>query len=704
MKLSKHLQNLPFQRIYYMTFIMFFCGFTGKSSGENQGRNAPGKDTAYVHELLKLSRESHHQSRIREQLWLADQAFALSDSLGYTKGKGHALIQKGIAYRELGDKVKAVHHLTEADKIFTLINDQEGKARAYLVMANAYDRAGEYDHAVEFALKALAGSESIHDSSGMGSSFSTLGVLHFRRGDLELAGKYYNNAILILTKTKRKIALANIYNNLGALWRDRQDDKKALSYFQHAASINFEEKNYTELWTNYTNMGVSHERLKEFHRARELHQKSIAICRSSDFRQGLATSYLNLASTYFSSGDLAMSTVYLDSSLKIAKELKNHMVLQSIYFALSEVAHASGKDDKAYHYFKLFSIEKDSVFNQEKNDKIDRLQTAFESEKKDRQIELLHKDQALKNSALEQQRTISYATAFGLLAVLGFSSALIVAYRSKHKTNRQLLTANNLIEEKSKILEEKNKDITDSITYAKTIQEAILPKRGLFSKFDDHFVLFQPRDIVSGDFYFITHLENEIILAAADCTGHGVPGAFMSLIGNELLQRSIEKKISDPASILLELNSGIRSALQQQGEPVARDGMDLAIGVFDLSTMQLRTAAAHRPVYIVRNNVLTEIKPDKISIGHQPTEEVRFSTTYYHLQKGDWIYFTSDGYADQFGGSEQKKLLSKNLRNLLITHSREEGEMQKVGLLQAFSNWKGHEEQIDDVMIIGVRV
>lgn len=704
MKLSKHPENLMNRLVLSMLFLVWSTGTYANSETELLKSLESAKDTQRVNILVALAKSAHQHSDIKSQLTFAQKARHIADSISFPKGSLNAVSQIAVAYRDLGSYEKAItlfHHVANG---FRNLNEERSEYKTYTYLANTYEKKGEYDKAVEYSLKSLAGSEKIQDSLTAASAYTILGVLQFRRGDADKAMQYYNKAIRIFKNAGKHLSVANIYNNIGALWAEKNDFNKALLSFQAAEQINSEQQNKAELWSNYTNQGLMYEKLQQLERARELHSKSIQLCRDIQNNQGIATGYLNLASVEAQTNPVK-AKVFLDSAIAVARLVNNKALFYSIYFAFSEVARMTDDHRNAYAYYRQYTAYKDSILNEEKQEKIEQLQAIYETEKKDKQIELLNKSKEIKDHELKQQKLVNYGVAGGLALMLSFSAVLGFAYREKKKANNKLVTANTLIEEKSRIVEEKNKDITDSISYAKKIQEAILPSEELFHSFADHFILYGPRDIVSGDFYFAAKVNGETILAAADCTGHGVPGAFMSLIGNELLHKAIEKKINDPSEILAEINNGIRKALKQgEGSTAPKDGMDISVCVFDQDLKQVRIASAHRPVYHVRNGELTEIKPDKLSIGQFDGEKAAFTNSYVNLEKGDWIYLSSDGFADQFGGPKGKKFLSKNLRSLISAGYTEDGSTQKNLLAKAFVNWKGNAEQVDDVMLIGIGI
>jgi len=258
------------------------------------------------------------------------------------------------------------------------------------------------------------------------------------------------------------------------------------------------------------------------------------------------------------------------------------------------------------------------------------------------------------------------------------------------------------------IIVQKNKDITDSISYAKKIQHAILPRDVVIrAALPQSFVLYLTKDIVSGDFYWFTQMGRSTIIAAVDCTGHGVPGAFMSLIGYNLLNRIVnEKKINDPKTILLELNNGVLNVLHKN-QSESKDGMDIAICKINHDSNTLEYAGAMRPLWIINKGVLSEIRADKIPIGTRQKdrqEPIQYTTHTLQLGKGDSFYIFTDGYADQFGGPKDKKYSTSRFKELLIKNSAEDFATQEKNIRQEHMDWKGENEQIDDILVIGFTI
>ena len=278
--------------------------------------------------------------------------------------------------------------------------------------------------------------------------------------------------------------------------------------------------------------------------------------------------------------------------------------------------------------------------------------------------------------------------------------------RQKETLELQVKDRTAEIVEQKKVIEEKNKDITDSIQYARKIQESMLPAAEFVNRlFPDNFVLYKPKDIVSGDFYWVAESAGVKYIAAVDCTGHGVPGALMSMTGNNFLNQIVlERNISSPKEILHQLNLEIRKSLRQDdAETESKDGMDIALCKFSSDLRTLTYAGANRPLWIIRNKQLVQYNPVKQSIGGMLTAH-DFTETTVALESGDSVYIFSDGYADQFGGPEGKKFMSRKLKELMCTISTLKPAEQRAELDTALVAWRGNLTQVDDILVIGIRV
>ena len=273
--------------------------------------------------------------------------------------------------------------------------------------------------------------------------------------------------------------------------------------------------------------------------------------------------------------------------------------------------------------------------------------------------------------------------------------------------NEELEHQRNELEIRNQLISEQKKEITDSIQYAERIQKASLPKTKIsHSLIQEHFILFKPRDMLSGDFYWYHHADDKLIISAVDCTGHGVPGAFMSMLGVSFLNELVIKEgISDPGQILDQMRIKVVHALGQElGKNTSTDGMDMALCVFDKASNKMEFAGANNPVVMIRGNDYLEIKGNKMPVGIYGRMEEPFTKHVIPLKSGDRVYLYSDGFADQFGGSQGRKFMKKNFRDLLMTIKDLSLADQKNILDETFLEWKKNIAQVDDILVIGLKI
>jgi len=363
------------------------------------------------------------------------------------------------------------------------------------------------------------------------------------------------------------------------------------------------------------------------------------------------------------------------------------------------------------------------------------MQIRYETERIEKEKEWLNKENWLQELEIEQQKEklnkqkLIIFTSVVILLIISLFLSLLKRQNSKIRKANELLALSNaeIIQQKEEIesqrdeieaqrdlatqqkdqIEKQNIRITDSIEYASRIQSAVLPPAEYIeSILPEHFIYYKPRDIVSGDFYWLTKKNNLTVIAAVDCTGHGVPGAFMSMLGVALLNEIVgEDDLSDASVILQKLKENIIKSLHQTGDPdEAADGMDIALGIIDFDKKIMRFAGANNPLYIIRNNELNEIKADKLPLGIHFIENEPFTNHEIILESNDIIYFFSDGYVDQFGGKDNRKLLARNFKKVLLNICDETMQRQSELLDEHINNWKGNWKQIDDMLIIGVKI
>lgn len=429
--------------------------------------------------------------------------------------------------------------------------------------------------------------------------------------------------------------------------------------------------------------------------------EAISLSRSLEYEKGLGLGYSALARTRQYKGDYDLALRYYAKALQFARLSDAKHQIMEIYKSYADIYAFLGQYKSAYLYQRSYAAIKDSIFNSENSLDLFDLRERYEEEKKQQEREFLTKENEHQHAVDEAEHAKHLAMVW--FAVTGLGLVLLFAifiFNRFRVTNRQKC----IIEDQKLIVEEKNREVTASIVYAKRIQEAILPPQTLIDKvLPNAFFMYRPKDIVSGDFYWVDEQNERVYFAAVDCTGHGVPGALVSIIGHNGLTRAIhEFQLTQPGAILDKLNELVEVTLRQR-ETEVRDGMDIALCCLNYKSNEIEFAGANNPLYLIRDGVLSLFKADKQPIGkydgRKPFENHRFT-----FLEGDTFYIFSDGMADQFGGSMGKKFKYKAFRELLLNIQDLSMSEQMDQIDTAFTAWKGEFEQVDDVCIVGVRV
>lgn len=564
---------------------------------------------------------------------------------------------------------------------------------------------------------------------------------------------------------------AHYENKIAYIYWEYNYGKQAIEHFKNSLKLNQAIGNQNAYRSLYTNMGMIYSDLMNYDEALKYFRKSLEEEQKTGDKRSIISALNNIALilSYQKKYDEAIKT--LQESLELAQSLNDVRLIRACYGELADNYEKTGDQKKWVKYSKLFATFDKYVKEEDmeqlrietqikvakanaekrakeaelslKNLKLELVEDSLdEVEKINRQkqieLNLLKKEKELqkKNMVLKEQqarlrteRIIRYSL-IGLFIVVGaFTLLLLRENKAKKRANKQLAARNKelseknakieeqsaLLEKKNKELDKKNKQITASINYARRIQEAILPsKKAILQNFPDSFILYRPKDIVSGDFYWFTKKEDKLLIAAVDCTGHSIPGAFMSMIGNTLLNEIVnEKNITKPSEVLNQLNKGIIQALQQE-DGGADDGMDITLCCIDKKNRKLQFACANHLSYIIipGNNGESELKTiggDIYSIGG-PFMSLRrknvtgFTDKTVELKNNTVVYLFSDGFQDQFGGMDNTKFMSQRFKKLLYDNHKKDMHDQQLIMETAFDEWKGDYRQIDDVLLIGVRI
>jgi len=597
----------------------------------------------------------------------------------------------------------AADYYGQAYRMMRKADHARGLSIASNNLGQAYHALGKKDSALFFLEESLKMKRQLNDKRSLASSLANLSNVHLYYKEYDKAIAYLDECIKLQKETGDKKGLAASYNAAGDILTLTEKKDKALDYFLEAYRIS------SEIGDLYTMRSSSYLVGNEYYQQGKYREAADYIYVNSRIRDSLYN--------YDRTKTLAeMQTKYETEK----KEQAIVMLNQQNRMNQLEL-------DKA-HAEQLRKEQALALLNKEAQMKAIELQKSeAQSETRRKENELLLTDQKLKSAQLQKEQAErekldaeGKKRAQQLLAVLIGSLLLLVllgvayrGYRQKKKANTELASRNDEITRQKEeirhqkdIVEEKNKEITDSITYAQRLQQAILPPEKLWLRhLPESFVLYRPKDIVAGDFYWMEENENEVFFAAADCTGHGVPGAMVSMVCSNALNRAVKEfGLREPGKILDKVRELVIETFAKS-ESEVKDGMDISLCALDKGSLRLRWAGANNPLWIIRYNTsaIEELAPDKQPIGQFETARP-FSMREVQLQRGDQLYLLTDGLPDQFGGPRGKKFKYRQLQELLLANAALPMREQHLLLERAFESWKGALEQVDDVCLLGVRI
>ncbi|MBI4645324.1 MAG: tetratricopeptide repeat protein, partial [Bacteroidia bacterium] len=910
--------------------------------------------------LKNIGKVFHFQKKMEDALDYYKESLKLFEKTGNLSEKSKTLYNIGYIHKGWGNYAKAIEYMSQSLNISEKLGDKEEIAMTQRTIGITYFYWAKYNKAIQYYQKSLEIRKELGDTMGVANSFQVIGIVYHEWGQFEQALDYYQRSLSTFEEIapKRpddaeiKRGIANSMMNVGQVYKDWGKYKKSnelieksLEYHKKSLSIMEQIKDSIGIAYSLNNIGVIYEELGIYEKAVENYTKSLEIEDKQGDKDGSAGTLRNLGIVYTKWGDYIKALDYLhksykkykqldskqgiaecmfrlgdvfklqreynkaieayQQSLSLAKELNLRKTIEGNYKSLAEIKKMTGDYIGAFEYFQKYTEIRDSIFNTESSRQLSEIKEKYESEEKDREIQLLNKEQQVKDLKLNNQRRLIYTFILGFIVILMFSVLLIRQIRLKNIANKRLEEINHELEKLSIVasetdnsviiadakgniewindgftrlfgytLEEFKKEkgtniyevstnpnireiisdcvrtknsalyisltpildnsghlfklvaidsdvtkikeaeeeikqqkqaITDSIHYASRIQNALLPSEEILRQnVREYFIINLPRDIVSGDFYWLAKASDKLMIAVADCTGHGVPGAFMSILGIASLNEIVRKKqVSHPAQLLNDLRRHIIEAMQQhgitsrnpdpqglsravskdhlpkstairkgsdseqddssdpqghlpkstairkgsdseqddssdpQGHPpkstairkgsdseqddlagqtpssftmAVKDGMDIALCIIDSESKKLEFAGANNPLYLIQSVAkqpieLKEIKADKMPIGiHYTEEEKPFTNHAIQLSGGDTIYIFSDGFVDQFGGHQGRKFKSFQFKQLLLSINEKSMLEQKQIIEEAFKEWKGNLDQVDDILILGIRI
>jgi serine phosphatase RsbU (regulator of sigma subunit)/Tfp pilus assembly protein PilF len=661
-------------------------------------------DSNKVNQLLKLT-DAYLKYSPQKALETADEARILARQINNEVQEGKSLQVLGKINSKIGKSDVAIEYYENARKIYLRVNNVKGAASCLIMMSEALLNTGKYEEALSKSFDAYKELESISDRNGMAGALILSARVYQEMKDYNRAIADYEKALAVSREAKDPTNEASCLNNLANVYGILGKNDTAIRYLEKSAQIYSKANDRFNYGKVLNNIGTVYQDLGKNEEAEEYFLQAIEVRKSIGDNRGLAITLANIGQLMDTKGDHDKAIDYLSRAVGYSKKSGAADIELTIYEYLSDAY--AGKEDfqKAYEFSRMNADLKDSLFDDKLSKGIAEMQARFGVEKAEADKEAVEKEKTL----------IAWASTIVGALLIVFVFFLWNRSVTRKKTNIKLNAQKEEIEKKNVALNEanveiesKNKDITDSIQYARRIQEAILPEVEFNATFGQSaFVLYRPKDIVSGDFYWMAQTSEHLLFAAVDCTGHGVPGAFVSIVCSNLLSQSVkEHGLTRPDEILNDVNVRLSETLRQRvDESRVRDGMDIALCCIHKKTLHLYFAGAFNPVWIIRDSVLTELLPDKFPVGLFEEEELRkFSYKEFQLKKGDRIYVFSDGYSDQFGGELAKKYkrstFQEFVKNIQSSPVNEQGKL----LLEEHLRWKGDNEQIDDILVLGMEV
>jgi len=604
--------------------------------------------------------------------------------------------QRALKYCDLGLKISRAQNYM--DLTASLLNNK----------GIALDYIGDYTASLKCFFEALPIQEKRKETPAQADILSNIGLVYMRQNLWEKSLEYHNKALLLNRKNKDLHGISASLNNMAIIYGWQKKFKEAIANYKECIKIDLQIADERGLGDDYNNIAICYTDLGQYQEARNYLEKALTIRKKQDNRLGICETYNNFAAIFQNQGIWKKAEDYYRLSLPLAKELGAKESLKYIYENLHKVAANQQKMKDAYEYHKLYILYRDSL------DDIDnvRIQTEqelnYKNDKEKERLKLLQEQKAerekeraqLIQESREERFFIILSVSAGVTLLL-LIFALILFRRWRHSQSQQ-----RLIEQNNLLVEQKNRDILDSINYAKRIQTAILPADEFIKEnLPKSFVLYLPKDIVAGDFYWLERKANKLFFAVADCTGHGVPGALMSVVCHNALNRALNEFNCYQSDALLNKTRAIIVNDLSKNSSSVYDGMDISLCVIDVLEKSLEWSGANNPLWIYRHDSsqLDTIKPDKQSIGRQGINKA-FTPHKIQLEPYDRIFLFTDGFADQFGGEENKKLMIKRFKDWILQSSSLSINEQKSFLENKFLEWKGQQEQVDDVCVVGFTI
>lgn len=741
--------------MYKKILLFLLLGFSQLISAQNRDslrisyNNKNLADTSRLQALTSLAL-SYYLTEPDSAITLANQLIIYSKKVSLKKYEAKALYIIGRAYNSLNEIDKAVENFKKAVSINIAIDNKPSLFLNYQKLGQIYYYSFDYTAALDYYNKGLAVAQQTGVKSDIAFSYCDIGDVYFALPNLPVALKNYLTALKMAEEAKDLMQMGACYRAIGSVYSYQHDSAKAIEYNKKALNIAIKQNINDHIALVYSRLAAVYNDWKDFKQSEKhyrkalsiylkmdylkpisdcyiglgnvfndqekrdtaifYYQKALAIKEQTNEKEGLLVCYINMGNLYLKNNDSKSALEYQKKGLAVAKEVNHLYYTAYAYEALSSAQAKLGQYKDAYENYVQFKVLTDSIFNEDNTKQLSDLKTNFEVEKKENELKLKATAEQDKLKAItKEEKKIQYIIILSvtgvLLIVIVFSVFLYKRFTITKQQKRIIEIKSEETAFQKHLIEEKQKEIIDSITYAKRLQQAILPPADFINIYlKNNFVLYQPKDIVAGDFYWM-YVANEVVyIAAADSTGHGVPGAMVSIVCSNALDKAVKEfGLTDTGKILDKTTDLVLETFAKSGEEI-KDGMDISLLSIDFKNKKISWSGANNALlYMTPSNSLCQIKPDKQPIGKSDHRKP-FTIHQVDYIIGTTFYLMTDGYPDQFGGPKGKKYKYRQLEELLIANSHLSLPEQSNLLLQSFTSWKGDLEQVDDVTIIGIKI
>ncbi len=667
------LKDKPFKFKTTTLVLCFFLCLTGFNLSQ-------GESTASLKKVIYSEQNTLKEARALVNL--SDILYATNEDTVLVLCEQALSILKNTNLKKLNSKTKFEYN--------------QIKAKSLNNIGYIFYNSGNSTKAIYYFIEATKIREKINDEQSLCESYNNIAFIYKQQEDTLKAISYYKKSLRNAQKTKSLPDISHAFSGIATML-DIHESHKALEYYFKSLDIEKKLDNKFEIAKREHNIGIIYQNNNDLIKAQKWYLKSIETKREIEDNKGISTSLIALANLKLEEESYNEAEKYALEAYKISKEIDH----------IQNIIQTAGQLYTIYLHQKKYKEALDKYVEQTENNEIllmeanetetVKLQMQYDFDKKHAKDSLNKINEKEKfNIKLNLEKDKQFRLYLFIAISLIF---LVITFNRFKKTNNQKI----IIEQQNKEVVQKNKEITDSIMYAKKIQYTLLANKELLDKnLQNHFIIFKPKDIVSGDFYWALRKDNFFYLAVCDSTGHGVPGAFMSLLNISFLNEAInEKNIILPNEILNHVRKRLIDNLGLDG---SQDGMDATLLCFNFDNNEVIYSAAYNAPVIISNNEIKTLKADRMPIGKSPKEHISFTNHYIQTQSGDTIYLFTDGYADQFGGPKGKKFKVKTLLEKLQEISPKTLEEQEKELESNFDKWKGNLEQVDDILIVGIRV